>query len=132
MKTHKQYIVIDDDPLNNLVCNYIILRFDPDAEITLFTNAEKALAVVGIPGDGADHGITVLFLDINMPVMSGWEFLEAFANFDEKIHKLFKIYILSSSIDQGDIEKAAASPFVEGHYPKPLSVKTLGLISEFE
>ncbi|MCE7061511.1 hypothetical protein [Dyadobacter sp. CY343] len=61
--------------------------------------------------------------------MSGWEFLEAFESLDEKIRQRFKIYILSSSIDQGDIQKAAASPFVRGYNPKPLNLETMGQLN---
>ncbi|MCF2487534.1 response regulator [Dyadobacter sp. CY347] len=124
MTTHSRFIVVDDDPLNNLVCNHIILKFNADADIKLFTNPEKALEMVQAEGSGG--GEYVLFLDVNMPGMSGWEFLEAFESFDERIRQRFNIYILSSSIDQGDIEKAAANPFVKGYYPKPLSLATMG------
>jgi two-component system chemotaxis response regulator CheY len=129
MTPQSRFIVVDDDPLNNLVCNHIILKFAPDAEIKLFTNPEKALETVQTLGESIEEGEYVLFLDVNMPTMSGWEFLEAFENLDEKIHQRFKIYILSSSIDQGDIQKAAASPFVRGYYPKPLNLETMGQLS---
>ena len=129
MTPHNRFIVVDDDPLNNLVCNHIILKFSPDAEIRLFTNPEKALETVQALGDSIEKGEFVLFLDVNMPTMSGWEFLEAFESLDEKVHERFKIYILSSSIDQGDIQKAAASPFVMGYYPKPLNLETMGLLN---
>jgi CheY-like chemotaxis protein len=129
MTTHNRFVVVDDDPLNNLVCNHIILKFTPDAEIKLFTNPEKALEMVGSLGESSDNGEFVLFLDVNMPSMSGWEFLEAFESLDEKIHQRFKIYILSSSIDQGDIQKAASNPFVRGYYPKPLNLETMRLLN---
>ncbi|MCF0041456.1 response regulator [Dyadobacter fanqingshengii] len=129
MTTPNRFIVVDDDPLNNLVCNHIILKVDPDAKITLFTNPEKALEMVQTFGESSEKGDFVLFLDVNMPSMSGWEFLDAFESLDEKIHERFRIYMLSSSIDQGDIEKAAANPFVRGYYPKPLSFETMGLLN---
>ncbi|MCE7061510.1 hypothetical protein [Dyadobacter sp. CY343] len=43
MTPHNRFIVVDDDPLNNLVCNHIILKFAPDAEIKLFTIPKKHL-----------------------------------------------------------------------------------------
>ncbi|MCF2505439.1 response regulator [Dyadobacter sp. CY107] len=129
MTTPNRFIVVDDDPLNNLVCNHIILKVDPDAKITLFTNPEKALEMVQTFGESSEKGDFVLFLDVNMPSMSGWEFLDAFESLDEKIHERFRIYMLSSSIDQGDIEKAAVNPFVRGYYPKPLSFETMGLLN---
>lgn len=131
MKTVNRFMVVDDDPLNNMVCKYIILKYDKEAEITLFTDPEKALESIHDTFSGAMEKIdTVIFLDINMPVINGWEFLEAFEKMDEKIHQQITIYILSSSIDQGDIEKADKNPFVKGYFPKPLSIETMQMCTQ--
>lgn len=129
MKIPRLFIVVDDDPFNNLVCKYTIHKFDSNAEIQLFTDPELALASIkeSFPGDD-ENPDTVLFLDINMPIMSGWEFLEGFEAFNEKIHKQITIYILSSSIDPTDNENAEKNPFVKGYFPKPLSLETLNEI----
>ena len=130
MKPVHRFMVVDDDRLNNLVCKHIILRFDMEAQITLFTDPEKALGFIKDTfSDPVEEGNTVMFLDINMPVISGWEFLKVFETFEEKIRKQISIYILSSSIDQSDIEEAGKNPFVQGYYPKPLSLETINLIN---
>ncbi|CAN5646885.1 hypothetical protein BH10BAC5_BH10BAC5_22820 [soil metagenome] len=68
---------------------------------------------------------TVLFLDINMPSMTGWEFLEEFRKFSKTVHKQFTIYMLSSSVDSSDKEKASSNIFVSGYISKPLRQETL-------
>ena len=132
MKSANRFIVVDDDPLNNLVCKHIILKFDKDAQIKLFTEPEKALeAIKEIFSVSTENNGSILLLDINMPVMNGWEFLDVFETFDEKIQQQITIYILSSSIDYGDMEKADQNPYVKGYYQKPLSLKTIHMILKY-
>jgi CheY-like chemotaxis protein len=69
-----------------------------------------------------------LFLDINMPTMTGWEFLDEFKELPETIRKKFIIYVLSSSVDSKDLEKASENELVKNYIQKPLrkeSLKTL-------
>ncbi|TDE10836.1 response regulator [Dyadobacter psychrotolerans] len=129
MSIPHHYIVVDDDSLNNLVCKHVILRFDKEAQIMLFADSELALKFLAEQFiHQTENGGSILFLDINMPIINGWEFLKAFEGLEEKIHKQIRIYLLSSSIDPSDIEKAHENPFVKGYYPKPLSVQTLDAI----
>ena len=63
----------------------------------------------------------LIFLDINMPSMTGWEFLEYFDKLDDIIKNHFKIYILSSSVDQRDKDKANTNSYIKGFISKPLT-----------
>jgi CheY-like chemotaxis protein len=126
MKIPSQFIVVDDDPINNIVCKYNIASFAPTARIELFTDPEKALEWIREEySNRSDERDTVLFLDINMPVMSGWEFLDEFSLFPENMHTQMDIFLLSSSIDPDDKEKAEKHPLVGGYYSKPLSRETM-------
>lgn len=62
-----------------------------------------------------------LFLDINMPTITGWEFLEKFQEFTDSVKNQFNIYMLSSSIDPSDIQRAKLNPLVIDFIEKPLS-----------
>ena len=64
-----------------------------------------------------------------MPVMNGWEFLERFDELGEHTKKRIKIYILSSSVDKRDIEKAKADKNVVHYLTKPLTKETIRLIT---
>jgi CheY-like chemotaxis protein len=126
MKTPSQFIVVDDDPVNNLVCKFAISSYASAASIHLFTNPELALAwIKDAYHSGTDQEKTILFLDINMPVMSGWEFLDEFSEFPDTYHAKITIFILSSSIDPEDKQKAASHPLVSGYFSKPLRKETI-------
>ena len=124
MKEENSFMIIDDDPTNNLLCLYAIRKVFANADIKLFEDPELALKT--IETDYSKTAIsTVVFLDINMSEMTAWEFLDVFKDFSDDIHKQFSIYILSSSVDHRDKEKAETNPFVLGFLSKPLSVKEL-------
>src|SRR5439155_25074418 len=94
--------------------------------ITLFTMPEKALEIITKEYGSALHRVnTVLLLDINMSTMSGWEFLVEFDKLDAVIRHQFNIFILSSSVDDRDTEKAEHNPSVCGFLCKPFSIKAI-------
>lgn len=122
MELTKRFIVVDDDSTNNLICKLILRRVFPDAEIIIFSNAMAALHYIKDSFSVFEEFIpTVLFLDINMPPISGWEFLEIFETFLALIREQFSIYILTASIDMDDQQKALSNLNVQGYLYKPLS-----------
>jgi len=133
MNIPSQFIVVDDDPSNNFICKHIIANFEPAAHIQLFTDPKEALGwIQEVYSHKTDDLETILFLDINMPEISGWEFLDEFSLFPGSLHAQFKIFILSSSIDPEDIAKAEKHPMVQGFYSKPLSRQTLTIVFKEE
>lgn len=126
MRQPEHFIVVDDNRTNNLICEFAIRKYKKEAHINLFTEPEVALQNIKKeyrPGEAEQF--TVLFLDINMPSMTGWEFLEEFRDFGEEIHKHFVIYILTSSVDERDKEKAESNPLVAGFFSKPLTANSI-------
>jgi CheY-like chemotaxis protein len=98
----------------------------PAASIQLFTAPEKALESIQEEyKNRTDDLQTVLFLDINVPVMNGWEFLDEFGSFTYRLRAQFNIFILSSSIDPEDIERAEKHPLVQGYCSKPIRKETI-------
>ncbi len=125
MKKKQRYLVVDDDPTNNMICEFTIKRFDKKAEIKTFSIPEEALASIKMEYSTTSEALpTVLFLDVNMPTMSGWEFLDVFMQFDEWVKGQFTIYILSSSIEDFT-KKAAIYTIIQGFLSKPLKMKDL-------
>jgi CheY-like chemotaxis protein len=121
MKGMPRFITIDDDPVNNLICKLTIEMVAEKPEILTFTNAAQGFDYIQNQyAASRDKTETVLLLDINMPVMSGWEFLERFDNLGEDIKKLFKIFILSSSVDERDKQRSYANKNVNAFMVKPL------------
>lgn len=126
MKTPLQFIIIDDDTVNNFLCQRVIQVLFPNTLIKFFTQPEIALTkIVEEYQGGYERESIIIFLDINMPQLDGWTFLEKFKMLGDQIQEQFLIYLLSSSIDQSDREKAVANPKVAGFISKPLVVKEL-------
>ena len=117
----QRFIVVDDDRSNNLICQFSLRRLSAETEIKTFLDAEIALQYIKDSYDDLSEIPTVIFLDINMPSISGWEFLEIFKDFSVLIKEQFVIYMLTSSIDARDREKAELNPLVQGFLSKPLS-----------
>lgn len=133
MDSANRFIIIDDDKLNNKICSTLILKLFSDAHVTSFTEAQEGLAYVQNEyGKPEYKGTTTLFLDIKMPVMDAWGFLEVYENLDEIIKKKIRIYILSSSIDKRDMERAQAHPDVEYYLIKPLTKESISLITHMQ
>ncbi len=125
MKKIQGYIVVDDDATNNMICEFTIKRMDKEADIKMFTLPEEALASIKKEYSTTSKIIpTVLFLDVNMPSMTGWEFLDVFMQFDKYIKEQFTIFILSSSIEDFTA-KAGRYTFIKGFISKPLKLENL-------
>lgn len=133
MNVSTRFIVIDDDDFNNKICSVTIEKISKDADIKTFLDPVAGFEYIVSEYSRTDHNATaVLFLDINMPVMNGWEFLERFEELDASIKNRVKIYILSSSVDKRDIEKAKQNKNVVHYLIKPLTKETIRLITYSE
>lgn len=125
MKQTNHYIIIDDDPTNNLICDTVIKQIDPSAVILIFEDPEEAIVkILEMYSTSRTYLPTILFLDINMPVMNGWEFLEVFKSFTDVLKEQFEIYILSSSTEDFSA-KRKEYPFIADFLQKPFSASTL-------
>lgn len=122
----KRFLIVDDDPINNFLSIRALQQAFNEVHINDFTIPEEGLEFMKTKSSQhpADGKITLL-LDINMPTMSGWEYLEEFELFDASIKKQYDIYILSSSVDSKDVNRAKENPIVKDFIEKPLSKATL-------
>ncbi|MFN4007808.1 MAG: two-component system response regulator [Chitinophagaceae bacterium] len=119
MRTPFQFIIVDDDPTSNLVCEYTIASTYGAAETKTYVEPTAALEYLRKEFQPDAATTTTLLLDINMPGMDGWEFMQAFSRLDSDIKNAIRVYILSSSTNEDDIQKAASIPEVEGFLNKP-------------
>ena len=124
MSTEKKYIIVDDDPLNNTICTFMLKRTLQEVGIKTFTAPWDGLIYIQNNRSQLNPH-AVLFLDINMPELSGWDFLKHYSKLGEEITKHISIYLLSSSIDQRDWNKAKHYDCVKGFVSKPLTTETI-------
>jgi response regulator RpfG family c-di-GMP phosphodiesterase len=114
--------MIDDDPIFNLIYTRLIVKLNIKAEITTHLDGEDGLNYLESKF-GPNHQF-ILFLDINMPIMDGWDFLKQI-EIIEKYKDNVKIYLISSSTDAEDFEKASKYKSVEKMLSKPLLMETI-------
>jgi CheY-like chemotaxis protein len=109
--------LVDDDPINNLINKRLLGKVNITENIVEFHEGEEALLKLY---DVDPNQSLLIFLDINMPVLNGWEFLEKY----QELHanRSDKIVILSSSIDYQDRFKAQGYKIVSGFLEKPLTL----------
>ncbi len=124
--TVKQFLLIDDDPINNFITMKTLKTFFKEAEVKDFVVPEKGLEYIEseFKMDKIGEKATI-FLDINMPTLTGWEFLDKFKTFTEPVKKQFNIYMLSSSLDPGDIQRAKLNSLVMDFIEKPINITIL-------
>lgn len=125
-----RFMIIDDDPGNNMLCEILIKKTIGEADIQTFTEPAVAVDYIRKEYSNGSAVPTVILLDINMPVMTGWDVLEKFKILDESIKRKFNIYLVSSSIDQRDKERAKENPIVVDYIEKPLTAEVLRKIAD--
>jgi CheY-like chemotaxis protein len=132
MKMIFDFIVVDDDVINNMICSKIIRHVLTGANVLTFTEPEAALTYIQSKYANENAAMVILLLDINMPSMDGWEFLDAFQQFEQGIKSHFKIYMLSSSVDLRDRERAISNENVTSYLEKPFTIENLRAIMNAE
>lgn len=116
-------LVIDDDDINIFIIKKIVEKTGYEARMVAKTNGQLAIdylkELIG-SGQPLPH---LILIDINMPVLNGWEFLESYEKLG--VEKNIDMYMLSSSVYENDIEKAKTYKTVKGFISKPLSIERL-------
>ncbi|ABZ95350.1 Receiver protein of a two-component response regulator [Leptospira biflexa serovar Patoc strain 'Patoc 1 (Ames)'] len=117
--------IIDDDKIYQFTTKKIIANAGITVEVLIFSDAENALSFFQEESDNVSQLPDIVFLDINMPFMDGWQFLEAVEPLLSKFPKPIRIYLVSSSVDDADTERAAKIPYVSGYIFKPFTKEKL-------
>ena len=123
-------LCIDDDPITLMLIKKNIQKVNFSKEIVTAQNGEEALDFFNSLHSTESKSTIktqpqLIFLDLNMPVMGGWEFLDYFNNDEYSNFNNIKVIVLSSTIDPEDIEKSKSYPMVIDFLPKPLTTEML-------
>jgi CheY-like chemotaxis protein len=126
IKESKNIFLIDDDPVNNML-NTRIIEKHTGLKVKVYDDAFEALRDLQHNPTGLPEFI---FLDINMPEMNGWDFLEKFQMLPSHIRNNCPIVMLTSSIDHADIRKAQTYSVVQDFVSKPLTTDRLASLAQ--
>jgi CheY-like chemotaxis protein len=126
MEKLKSVLLVDDDAGTNFLHKIIIEECGNVEQVNICTNGKKALDFLqeNIAQSPAQIP-NVVFLDINMPVMDGWEFLQEFEKLPEPVRRQCKVVMLTTSVNPDDAQKAMANQNVTAYRNKPLTCDML-------
>ena len=122
--------IIDDDLIYKIVMKKIISKLGLEDCITTFSNGKEAIEALQVLSQGSEKIPAVILLDIEMPVLDGWGFMEEFQKMEFDAKKQISIYISSSSIAVEDKERAKNNKLIAGYMSKPIKMEDLVLILE--
>ncbi|TBX69198.1 response regulator [Flavobacterium silvisoli] len=122
---------VDDDPITLMLCKKVIERVEFAKEIITAQDGEEAIKFFDDLASSQNNGEVVsypklTFLDLNMPVMNGWEFLDVYLQKDyQTLFPEAKFIVLSSTIDPDDVNQSMKYPVVVDFMSKPITKEML-------
>ena len=125
MKKFETVYIIDDDNSYQFVTKKTIEATSLVQQIKIFPNGKEAIDFLEKAIDAPELLPDLILLDLSMPVMDGWDFLENFLLMKPTIGKSIKIYIVSSSISPVDIGRANNISDVTDYIVKPITKDTI-------
>ena len=118
-------MIIDDSPLERFVAETVIKKSLFAEEVMSFSGPADTLAYLESLVEGAKPFPDVLFVDIHMPLMNGFEFLDKYVEYPDEIKRRCRVVMFSSSEAQEDILRMKKYPVIRNFLTKPLSVTAL-------
>ncbi len=117
--------IVDDDNVYQFTTTRAIETHKLAKKILVFSDGEEAIQFLMDNIANKEHLPDVIFLDINMPIMDGWQFLEEYVMLKPKIGKKITIYMISSSVDPVDLARAKKISEISDYIVKPINPEML-------
>lgn len=121
-------MIIDDNAIDLYISSRMITKNNFGKNVLQYNAAEEALKYLQDNQDNIPELPQVIFVDIYMPVMSGFEFLEAYDKLSQTLKNYCKAYIISSTIDNDDIARSRSDKNVVSFQVKPITKEFLDRI----
>lgn len=122
----KSICIIDDDPIYLMLAKRLISLNQFSDLIFEYRDGNEAYLALKQMHDQGEQMPDMIFLDINMPIWDGWDFLDEIVKLE--LQDTFDVYMVSSSTSLCDKEKAESYPLIKGFLTKPLEIEALKLI----
>ena len=116
----KNACIIDDDDIFRFIMKTNMSKLEIAENVTAFENGKIAMDFFLENTENLSALPDVVFLDINMPEMNGWEFITAFEKIVGELPKKVSIIMVSSSLDKRDLERAESTNCIHGYVTKPI------------
>jgi CheY-like chemotaxis protein len=128
MKKVDTLCVIDDDDIYTFTIKRIIAKAEVAEQTMFFHNGKVAIDFFKECVEAVAKLPDLILLDLNMPVLDGWQFMDEFIKLIPRIGKKILVYIVSSSIDEDDFKRARAMEQISDFIVKPLNAIDLRTI----
>lgn len=132
MKKFDNACIIDDDHIFIYGIKRLMIETNFCEEILVYYNGEDAIKEFKVHEEAGKHLPAIIFLDLNMPIMNGWDFLDAFCKTSASEKNNTVVYIISSSVDPRDLVRIKDYPIVKNYILKPVTAKDLTAIQKEE
>lgn len=123
MKSFELVYVVEDDAITSKITELHLRQHGAFGQVQRYKNGQPALDALLLASGQQAKLPDLILLDLNMPVMDGWEFLDALAM--QSWQEAVSVCVLTSSIQPGDMARAKAHPEVKGYFIKPVSISLL-------
>ncbi|MDO6470654.1 response regulator [Maribacter sp. 1_MG-2023] len=121
MNTKPNILLVDDDELYLYLMQKTIHQISKELVVSTFTDGEQAVEYITKCTEEKVELPEVIFLDINMPFLDGWGFLNEFKKLKPKIINNINIYMVSSSMRDSDVKRASNFEELTGYVVKPVN-----------
>lgn len=117
--------VVDDDDVYRFTIEKYIQMLSSSTRVISFADGEVALNYFKENLDTEENLPDIVLLDVNMPIMDGWDFLNEYERIKSRLNKEIRVYLVSSSIDERDQNRSRNYPAVTDYIVKPIDEKYL-------
>ncbi|MFD1604260.1 response regulator [Flavobacterium artemisiae] len=122
MESNLGFVLIEDNLIDQFVIKKLLKKALDINPLYIANNGKEGLEWLL---KNVKQKPLIILLDIQMPIMNGFEFLEHFTSLEEQIKDKIQIFVLSSTLDLDEIKKAKENSYVSGFFSKPLKIETL-------